>query len=107
MFISYKRASALGAAMLTCLPVTAQTATRPDPLSASASVPAVTYQSPFANRPRFSADAKPLSWREANDTAARLGGWREYAREAQPATAPTAPTAPASSPSAHEHHDKP
>jgi hypothetical protein len=102
MFISIKRASALSAALLTCLPVTAQPITRPDPLNASTPVPALTYQSSFAKHQRFSDDAKPLSWREANETAARIGGWRVYAREAQSTSSPAA--APASSPSAHQHH---
>lgn len=57
-------------------------AARPDPLDAKASVPGLTYSSPFS---RFRAldDDKPVSWREANDAVARIGGWRVYAREAQ------------------------
>jgi hypothetical protein len=102
MFISMKRASVLSAAMLTCLPLTAQTVTRPDPLNASTPVPALTYQSSFAKQQRLSDDAKPMSWREANETAARIGGWRVYAREAQSTAGPTG--APASAPSAHQHH---
>jgi hypothetical protein len=102
MFISITRACALSAAMLMCLPLTAQTVTRPDPMNASTPVPALTYQSSFANHRRLSDDAKPMSWREANETAARIGGWRVYAREAQATTA--APAVPASSPSAHQHH---
>lgn len=70
---------------------------RPDPLDAAASVPGLTYRSPFA-RYRGLADDKPVSWREANDAVARIGGWRVYAREAQlPEVTPSdmgAPTAP-------------
>jgi hypothetical protein len=102
MFISITRASALSAAILTCLPVTAQTVTRPDPMNASTAVPALTYQSSFANHRRLSDDVKPVSWREANETAARIGGWRVYAREAQSTASPAAATA--SAPSAHQHH---
>ena len=37
---------------------------------------------------------RPSSWREANDTAARIGGWRAYVREAQqPDPAASAPAA--------------
>lgn len=97
-------------------------AKRPDPLDAKASVPALTYNSPFA---RFSGlgDDKPLSWREANDAVARIGGWRVYAREAQqpepalpaanvPATPKPGPAAqggsrPMSTPPGHTGHKSP
>ena len=70
-------------------------ATRPDPLDPKASVPALTYSSPLARYRGFS-DDKPVSWREANDAVARIGGWRGYAREAQqPEAAPTGADAPA------------
>ena len=72
-------------------------ATRPDPLNAKANVPALTYSSAFS-RFRGMGDGKPVSWREANDAVARIGGWRVYAREAQqPDATPSgtdAPTAP-------------
>ena len=71
---------------------------RPDPLDAKASIPALAYESPFSQYRRLG-DEKRISWREANDTVARIGGWRVYAREAQqaepaPAPKPPAPTAP-------------
>ena len=63
---------------------------RPDPLDAKASVPALSYRSSFS-RFRGLADDKPVTWREANDAVARIGGWRVYAREAQqPASTPSA-----------------
>lgn len=48
-------------------------------------------------------DQKLGSWREANDTVTRIGGWRTYLKEAQapdvkattPGVAPDAPNAPA------------
>jgi len=48
-------------------------------------------------------DQKLGSWRDANDTVARIGGWRSYLKESQtpdaevPATppVPAAPAAPA------------
>ncbi len=101
---------------------------RPDPLDPKATVPALSYSSSLAQH-RGSGDAKPISWREANDAVARIGGWRVYAREAQqpdplstakPATAapmpnPTAmpaeptPARPASpaGPSSHGGHSGP
>ena len=71
-------------------------ATRPDPLDAKASVPTLTYRSSFS-RYRGMSDDKPLSWREANDAVARIGGWRAYAREAQqPEATPSKADAPPS-----------
>ena len=73
---------------------TAAPATRSDPLDAKASVPRLTYSSPFS-RFRGLGDDKPMSWREANDAVARIGGWRVYAREAQqPEATPSGTDAP-------------
>ena len=72
-------------------------AVRPDPLDAKASVPALTYSSSFS-RYRGLGEDKPVSWREANDTAARIGGWRAYAREAQQPEATPSGTGAATSP---------
>lgn len=41
-----------------------------------------TYRSAFDGFRRF-ADQPVGSWREANDTVGRVGGWRAYAREAE------------------------
>lgn len=74
---------------------TAAPAIRPDPLDAKASVPPLTYSSPFS-RSRGLGDDKPVSWREANEAVARIGGWRVYAREAQqPDATPSSAAAPA------------
>lgn len=54
----------------------------PDPLDARAVVPAATYE-PALSRYRPFVEPPPLSWRQANDTADSIGGWRAYAREAQ------------------------
>ena len=70
----------------------APTATRADPLDARAEVPMLVHESPFLRYRRLGAD-QPMNWREANDTVGRIGGWRTYAREAQPpAPAASAPT---------------
>lgn len=72
---------------------------RPDPLDPKAQVPSVRYASAFAQFRRLG-DDKPLSWRDANDAVARIGGWRVYTREAQqpdPAAVGT-PAAPAQRP---------
>ena len=65
---------------------------RPDPSDARATVPPVAYTSTFSGYARVG-DGKPVTWREANDTVARIGGWRVYSREAQaPEVATPAPT---------------
>ena len=71
------------------------TGARPDPLDPKTSVPALRYSSSLAQH-RNGGDAKPVSWKEANDAVARIGGWRVYAREAQqPDPAPAATSADA------------
>ena len=64
---------------------------RPDPSDARATVPPAAYTSTFSGYARVG-DGKPVTWREANDTVARIGGWRVYSREAQaPEVATPAP----------------
>ena len=60
----------------------ATSAAKPDPLDPKASIPTLGYESSFTQYRRLD-DGKPVSWREANDTVTRIGGWRVYAREAQ------------------------
>jgi hypothetical protein len=94
------------------LGATAQTpsaAPRPaDPTDASVPVPAPVYTSVLGT-PRRAADDRPTSWREANDTAARIGGWRTYLRLAQTpegAASTPAAAAPTDRPPHHDHnHD--
>lgn len=65
---------------------------RSDPLNPRADVPALQYDSALARYRRLGED-KPLGWKDANDTAQRIGGWRTYAREAA-APASAAASAP-------------
>ena len=88
------RAVALAATSLAAA-TTAQS--RPDPLDAKAVVPAASYESSFSQY-RHLGDEKAVSWRDANDTVARIGGWRVYAREAQQPDAAPAAAAGASAP---------
>ena len=97
--IQYAVQSALlAASLLATLTAQAQpaaTSARPDPLDAKASVPTLSYESSFSQYRRLG-DEKPVSWRDANDTVTRIGGWRVYAREAQqPDPAPAAKPADA------------
>jgi len=105
------------AALLFSPAAVAQTAARSDPAAADVIVPVppLTYASPFA-RYRAYVDAEVAPWRETNDTVGRIGGWREYAREAaQSAAAPavtgqSVPAGPAPVPapaaSGHDHMHK-
>ena len=90
---------ALLAALLLPAAALAQSPRRPDPLDANAAVVPLVYRSAFSGYKPLSAETPPLSWREANDTVERIGGWRAYAREAN-APAASAPAAPASAPRA-------
>ena len=80
-------------------PVVAPSA-RPDPSDARAPVPSVQHRSALTGY-RGLTDVPAVPWRDANDTVARIGGWRSYAREASAAQAPA--SAPASAPMPHKH----
>ena len=71
---------------------------RPDPLNPQASVPLLLHESAFTQYRRLT-DVPVGSWRDANDTVTRIGGWRAYAREAAQPAAP-AVSGPAGSASA-------
>ena len=58
------------------------------------------YTSPLTGYQAY-VDQPIQSWRDANDTVGRIGGWRTYAREARTAE-PAKDTAPAAP--AHEGH---
>ena len=78
------RAFALAAA--TAVVATSSSATPPaappDPASPGASVPPLTYHPVLAGYRALPGD-RATSWRQANEQAAAIGGWRAYAREAQ------------------------
>jgi hypothetical protein len=95
-YLRWLTPAALGAMAFAAAAQTPPSAARkPDPLDANASVPAVAYESAFS-RYRRAADDPAIPWRESNATAARIGGWRAYAREAQQAE--PAPSATATRP---------
>ena len=88
--------SSMALALAFVVPAQAQssTAPRPDPLDSKASVPAVAYRSALSTYRPY-AEQSVGSWREANETVNRIGGWRAYAREARE---PQRPASPASAP---------
>jgi hypothetical protein len=96
---------------------TSKSTERADPLDPQARVPAATYSSPLATYRRLGDDT-PVSWKAANETVNRIGGWRAYAREAQQpdpaasaagsrgpsAPGPTQPSGHAPAPTGHKTH---
>jgi len=46
------------------------------------------YRSPFEAYQRFTQE-QVGSWKAANDNVGRIGGWRQYAKEARPSAAST------------------
>ena len=72
---------------------------RADPADPSAQVPAAAYRSPFADY-RILGDEAVGNWRKANDEVGRIGGWREYARDAQDTGSKPGPSAPKPAPNA-------
>ena len=111
----YSRSVWAAAAAIVLLPAWASDAqpeaapVRPDPLDAKAEVSPLTYTSTLG-RYRAAGEVEVGSWREANDTVTRIGGWRAYTREASqpeatPAAEPAAPTsAPVPGDAGHRHH---
>lgn len=98
-----KIASRLAPALLVVVATTAaaQATSRPkaDPLNASVAVPPVVFRSTLTQYQRHT--EQPVgSWKEANETVNRIGGWRAYAREASQPESPAAPAVPASPASA-------
>ena len=71
---------------LAAAPVAAQ------PTASSSPAPLIpAYRSAFDTYKPYS-EQGVATWRDSNDTAARIGGWRAYARESRP-TAPGSPGA--------------
>ena len=93
-------AMALTAAAAPTVAQTTPPAPPPDPLDARSVVPPSVHSSALASFRRF-VEVPVGSWREANETVTRIGGWRAYTREANQ------PEAPASSPGQRKHRDPP
>lgn len=70
---------------LLALTVSAQTPAAPP--STPSPPPPFAYRSAFESYQAFS-EEKVQSWKQANDTVGRIGGWRVYAKEAAGAPAP-------------------
>jgi hypothetical protein len=102
----------LAAPALLALTASAQVSTPAAPASSPRKPGAVSaallpYRSALAGYQPFG-DEKPQPWKAANDTAANIGGWRSYAKQARepdPKDEPPPAQAPASNP--HAGHHKP
>ena len=51
------------------------------------------YRSALEGYQRYT-EEKTVNWKEANDATARIGGWREYAKEASQTQVPEGSTKP-------------
>lgn len=63
---------------LAALTVSAQNAAAP---TATIQSPSVSFRSAFEGYQPYT-DEKIANWKESNDNTGRIGGWREYAKEA-------------------------
>ena len=83
------------ALLLACLGLSAQAfaAPPPNPIAPAADADAAppAYRSAFEGYQRYT-EEKPVNWKEANDSVARIGGWRAYAKEASQSSPPAAST---------------
>ena len=99
------------AAMTEMKPAAAPTTAVAPVAPATPSSSSLRYESVFSRYQSYR-DEKTGSWREANETVDRIGGWRAYAKEAQqpdagvPSTpvAPTQPQPQAKKPDPHAGH---
>ncbi|HEY3048277.1 MAG TPA: hypothetical protein VGJ72_12575 [Polaromonas sp.] len=71
----------------------ASTAEKPIAPTAMADAAPPAYRSALEGYQPYT-DEKIVNWKEANDKAGRIGGWREYAKEARPAQTPDAAAKP-------------
>lgn len=80
---------ALLSATLLAGQATAQTTATTAPSTKPVVTTPVPYKSAFEGYQAYS-DDKMTNWKTANDEVARIGGWREYAKQAQqPENTPT------------------
>lgn len=91
--------AAIQYAVLASLLAPALAGARSDPLDPTALVPPLTHSSVLSSAPALS-ETSVGSWRSANETVNRTGGWRAYARETQGAPVPDSapPVAPNTTP---------
>ncbi|MEO7159282.1 MAG: hypothetical protein ABIX00_02005 [Polaromonas sp.] len=91
LYSNLPAALALWVAFLWTPQATAQTSAvapaKPVDLEAAAVATPPAYRSALERYQRYT-DEKTVNWKDANDTTARIGGWREYAKEASQSQMP-------------------
>jgi hypothetical protein len=70
------------AASVSCLVLASTPHAQTAAPASKANTPVAPYRSAFDSYRPYTDDAI-TNWKAANDTTARIGGWREYARQAQ------------------------
>jgi len=86
----------IASCLLTLSAATAQTPSKSpdtDPINAQATVPPAVHRSAITTY-RSAGDQSVGSWREANQTVNRIGGWRTYAKERAAEEVPSSPSNP-------------
>jgi hypothetical protein len=95
-FLWRGRTPALLAAALLLATASASGGDKADPLNPRAEVPALRHDSALATYRRLG-ENEALGWKNANDAAQRIGGWRAYAREAAAPASAAASASPSGS----------
>lgn len=71
----------------------AQAPAPPAPAATATEAAPAKFRSAFEGYQPYT-DEKTVNWKEANDSVGRIGGWREYAKEAREPSAPDAAAKP-------------
>lgn len=74
-----------------------------DPANAEAPTVPIPYRSAFTGY-RPLREESVAAWKDSNDLAAKIGGWRVYAKEARQPDTPSVPPTSASAKGHAEHH---
>lgn len=87
----FKPLLAYGLVLISAMPVlsAAQSSAPAAPASATQASPPPVFRSAMDGYKPYTEEAT-VNWKEANDTTARIGGWRAYAKEARQPQAPQA-----------------
>lgn len=101
--MSRSRSLCAATLVVACAAAFAQGPTTAAPAPVQGAGAAPKYVSPLRDYRAF-ADEPVASWREANETVRRIGGWQAYSREAYQALRKPAQQAPAERDSHDAHH---
>lgn len=87
----FKPLLAYGLVLISALPglAAAQSSAPATPASATQVSPPLAFRSTMDGYKPYTEEST-VNWKDANDTTARIGGWRVYAKEARQSQAPDA-----------------